>query len=343
MNKHPEKLATLNDVAKAANVSTATVSRCLNNEDNVKEATRKRVMQAVESLGYSPNFGAKILAAKRSFIIGAIIPTMDNAIFASGIQAFQETLSQSGYTLLVSSSSYSRDLENAQIRNLVARGADALLLIGEDRDTEIYEFLNKRKIPYVLAWNYRADSPHAFIGFDNIEAAKGAAELVISFGHQNLGIIAGFTKENDRARDRLLGFKQACTEQGIRLAPSAICESGYSFREAGEALDRILENHKDITAIICGNDVLAVGAMMRAKELGITLPDEMSFIGFDDIEISQIISPPLTTIHVPHRQMGRYAAQALIQALEPEPESQSKKLDVRLIMRQSLKTLNTPL
>ncbi len=138
----PRSAPTLDDVAKMADVSTATVSRCLNSPDRVVEATRKRVLSAVDALGYTPNFAARVMAAKRSFTIGAIIPTMENAIFARGLQSFQEELHQRGYTLLVSSSAYKPEIEEEQIRTLIARGADGLLLIGHDRDPKIYDFLN---------------------------------------------------------------------------------------------------------------------------------------------------------------------------------------------------------
>ena len=143
---------TLEDVAKRAGVSTATVSRCLNSPDKVIEDTRKRVMQAVDDLGYAPNFSAQALAAKRTRTIGAIIPTMENAIFAEGIQAFQEVLQYAGYTLLIASTGYDPTVEADVVRSLVARGAEGLLLIGFDRDPGIEAFLATQNVPVVVAW-----------------------------------------------------------------------------------------------------------------------------------------------------------------------------------------------
>ena len=144
---------TLEDVARLSGVSTATVSRCLNLPNRVSEAARTRVLSAVAELGYSPNFGARALAAKRTNTIGAIIPTMENAIFARALQAFQEELRQNGVTMLVASSSYKPELEAEQIRTLVARGADGLLLIGHQRDPSLYEFLEKQGVPVLVAWS----------------------------------------------------------------------------------------------------------------------------------------------------------------------------------------------
>ncbi|MCX8954377.1 LacI family DNA-binding transcriptional regulator, partial [Ruegeria sp. NA] len=178
MSKH-RSAPTLDDVAKAAGVSTATVSRCLNNPQQVVEATRKRVLSTVEELGYTPNFAARVMAAKRSFTIGAIIPTMENAIFARGLQAFQEEIHQRGYTLLVSSSAYEPEAEKDQIRTLVARGADGLLLIGHDRDADIYDYLDRRKVPALVAWSFLPDKPVPSVGFDNRKAMKALADQII--------------------------------------------------------------------------------------------------------------------------------------------------------------------
>lgn len=182
---------TLNDVAKAAGVSTATVSRCLNSPEQVVEKTRLRVLKAVEDLGYTPNFAARVMAAKRSFTIGAIIPTMDNAIFARGLQAFQDELRAHGYTLLVSSSAYDPDVEKEQIRTLVARGADGLLLIGHEREEQIYEYLDRHQVPALVAWSYLPEAPQPSVGFNNHQAMYALTQTVLDAGHRQLAMISG--------------------------------------------------------------------------------------------------------------------------------------------------------
>ncbi|MCP4072559.1 MAG: substrate-binding domain-containing protein [Hyphomicrobiales bacterium] len=329
-------LPTLEDVAREAQVSTATVSRSLNSPDNVAAKTLERVQAAVQKLGYSPNFGARALAAKRTNTIGAVIPTMENAIFARGLQAFQETISRNGSTLLVASSSYLRELEEEQIRNLVARGADAILLIGEDRSEEIYEFLKKRGIPYVLAWNYRPNSSHCFVGFDNRAAIKNLARKVLDLGHVTIGMIAGLTQENDRARDRVLGVREALAEYNIPGENFHVIETSYDFTNAGDALELLLEKKPKPTAIICGNDILAVGAVKQAKALGLRVPEDISITGFDDIEVSSIIEPPLTTVHIPHRKMGKIAAECLLAMRKNQVLSKSIKLNPFIVERGSL-------
>ncbi len=329
-------LPTLQDVADLAAVSTATVSRCLNNSGHVTEKTRLKVQQAIQTLGYSPNFGAQALAAKRTNTIGAIIPTMENAIFARGIQAFQETLAENGITLIIASCSYRPELEEEQIRSLVARGADALLLIGQSRPAATYQFLARRKIPYVLAWAHKKESQHCYIGFDNQAAAQTITRQVLELGHRNLGVIVGLTRNNDRARDRITGIEHAIADYGAQTAPLQVIEAEYTFQEGAKALDQLLANPTPPTAVICGNDVLAVGAVKRAKQLGLAVPEDLSITGFADIEVSELIDPELTTVHVPHREMGIAAAKSLIAMLKTQTPVESHLLETRIVNRQSL-------
>lgn len=329
-------LPTLQDVADLAAVSTATVSRCLNNSGHVTEKTRLKVQQAIQTLGYSPNFGAQALAAKRTNTIGAIIPTMENAIFARGMQAFQETLAENGITLIIASCSYRPELEEEQIRSLVARGADALLLIGQSRPAATYQFLARRNIPYVLAWAHKKESQHCYIGFDNQAAAQTITRQVLELGHRNLGVIVGLTRNNDRARDRITGIEHAIADYGAQTAPLQVIEAEYTFQEGAKALDQLLANPTPPTAVICGNDVLAVGAVKRAKQLGLAVPEDLSITGFADIEVSELIDPELTTVHVPHREMGIAAAKSLIAMLKTQTPVESHLLETRIVNRQSL-------
>ncbi|MEM7189202.1 MAG: LacI family DNA-binding transcriptional regulator [Pseudomonadota bacterium] len=329
-------IPTLEDVAKAAGVSTATVSRCLNLPDRVQEKTRNRVTQAIEDLGYTPNFGARAMAAKRTYTIGAVIPTMENAIFARGIQAFQEALHERGYTLLVASSAYRPEVEEEQIRKLIARGADGLLLIGQDRDAAIYDFLSRHKISALIAWIYADNAPLPCVGFDNYGAMQRLAERVIALGHRRIAMISGINDGNDRARMRVEGVRAALAANGLDPSTLRCIETRYSIECGGEAFDELIASGINPTAIMCGNDVLAVGAIKRAQARSIKVPEDISITGFDDIELSQIIEPELTTVHVPHREMGRKAAEVLIRSLEGEGAGRSIELAPSIRMRASL-------
>ncbi|MCF6433690.1 LacI family DNA-binding transcriptional regulator [Leisingera sp. MMG026] len=327
---------TLNDVAREAGVSTATVSRCLNSPERVIEPTRQRVLQAVESLGYTPNFAARVMAAKRSFTIGAIIPTMDNAIFARGLQAFQDELRERGYTLLVSSSAYDPEVEREQIRTLVARGADGLLLIGHARDAEIYEYLDRHQVPSLVAWSYDPAAQRPSVGFRNADAMCELARSVISVGHRRIAMISGMTQGNDRAQGRVEGVRQAMEASGLDTGSLTLIETAYEIDKGAEAFGRLMALTPCPTVVMCGNDVLAAGALREAHRLGIQVPEQVSVTGFDDIELAEIVSPALTTVHVPHREMGRKAACELTAIVEGKSEGRSICINTRVVTRHSL-------
>ncbi len=327
---------TLLDVARRAGVSTATVSRALNDPALVTDSTRELVLRAVDQLGYTPHFGGRALVSNRFDTIGAVIPTMDNAIFARGLQAFQETLSDAGVTLLVASSGYDAARELQQIRTLVGRGTDGLMLIGMARPAESYAFLDRRRIPYVLTWNYRCDRKECFVGFDNRQAARAMAHKVIEHGHRRIAMIAGITAGNDRASDRVDGVRAALEEAGMSGRRMPIVEETYSLSGGRRALAALLERRPRPTAVICGNDVLAVGAISEAKALGLRVPDDVSITGFDDIELSEVTEPRLTTVHVPHRRMGEAAARALLAMRDGTTDRQGIELEASVVERESL-------
>ncbi|OCW58338.1 LacI family DNA-binding transcriptional regulator [Hoeflea olei] len=333
MNDHSKP--TLDDVARAAGVSTATVSRCLNSPDQVIAATRLRVMQAVETLGYTPDFGGRALASRRTNTVGAIIPTMDNAIFARGLQSFQETLSRFGKTLLVASSNYDPAREREQMEALAGRGADGLLLIGSARPDMSTDYLRRRGIPFVRAWNLGSGDGH-FVGFDNRAAAAMLAERVIAYGHRRLSMIAGVTQMNDRAADRMAGVRDAARAAGIADADLPVIEAAYTFEDGARAMGELMARTPRPSVVMCGNDVLAVGAMQRARELGLAMPADVSITGFDDIDLARVVTPELTTVRVPHRRMGEAAAEMLIRLITKQPVETHVKIPTAIVERGTL-------
>ncbi len=332
----PAEPPKLEDVATLAGVSTATVSRCLNAPDQVAEKTRARVQDAVRTLGYAPNFGAQALAAKRTNTFGAVVPTMDNAIFAGALQAFQEELEKNGITLLVAASTYSRDLEEDKIRTLIARGADALLLIGHDRKEECYELLTRRGIPYIVTWAHDPTKPHRSVGFDNKVAMRALANKVLDLGHQRIGMITAETKENDRARGRLEGVRAAMADHGLNSADLSSVETQYTAPAGAQAFRNLMELNPRPTVVMCGNDVMAAGALRAAADMGLKVPQDVSVTGFDDIDLAEIVTPALTTIHVPDQGMGRHAARVLIAARNEDTPIEKETLETTIKWRSSL-------
>lgn len=332
------EVPTLADVARRAGVSTATVSRALNSPNQVTESTRQRVLETVRELSYSPNFGARALAARRTNTYGAVIPTMENAIFARGLEAFQKRLVENGATLLVASSSYDPEIEEDQIRTMIARGADGLLLIGSDRSPGIYRFLDERQVPYVIAWASPDVGGRAAVGFDNREATRLLAARAIELGHHRIAFLSAYTATNDRARNRVAGARDALGEADIDPAAMRIVETKYSISCGREAARGLLTADPRPTLIMCGNDVLAAGAVQAAHELGLHVPRDVSITGFDDIELATVIAPALTTVHVPHRQMGAAAAEVLLAQVRDGAGPQQRMLETYIVTRRSLES-----
>jgi len=329
-------LPTLDDVARRAGVSTATVSRCLNAPDRVRPETRARVEAIVAELGYTPHFGGRALASNRTNTVGVIIPTMESAIFALGLQAMQDELTASGVTLLVATSRYDPEREAKQIRALIGRGVDGLILIGEARPESTYNFLRERRVPFVLVWTYRDDCPYPCVGFANRAAARGMAERVLALGHRRVGMIAGITAGNDRASERVEGVREALLGQGLSLDAPNLVESAYTVGASADAAKRLLALTPRPTAIICGNDVQAAGAIRGAREMGLRTPRDVSVVGFDDIELAIAVEPEITTVRVPHRRMGKAAAEFLLRMVGSADPGESIEFDTGIVERASL-------
>ncbi len=327
---------TLEDVARMAGVSTASISRALNDPDKVSKPTREKIEAAIDALGYTPHFGGRVLALSRTNTVGAIIPSMANAMFASGVQAFQEVLSEAGVNLLVASTGYDPEHELRQIKALVGHGADGLLLIGSARPQATQDFLKKRGVPHVLSWCFRQDPGRTFVGFDNRQAAYDATSRILAEGHRRIAMICGLRQGNDRAQDRYDGVQAAIADFGQGAQLLQVMEAKYRIEYGAEAFAEIMRTNPAPTAIICGNDVLAAGALMRARDLSVDVPGRVSLVGFDDIGLASVVTPPLATVRVPQIEMGRVAARVLLDRLSGAPEVDSVELNTEFIHRGSL-------
>lgn len=326
---------TIDDVARLAGVSTATVSRALNQPDAVREALRKKVTAAVARLGYVPHAGARALMLRRSGTVGAIFPTIDNAIFAKAIDALQRRLAMSGVHLLIATSGYDMDSEMRQAINLVTRGADGLVLCGFSQHPDLLRFVQQRKLPCVHVMVHRPDSEDINVGFDNASAMARATEYLIDLGHRRIAMLAGVTRHNDRATQRVAGLRRALKAAGLKLPPERLAERPYTLTDAREGMRTLMAQTPAPTAVICGNDVLAFGAMLEAQSLGLKIPRDVSIVGFDDLELARHLHPALTTVRVPTDEMWTLAAERMLAAIAGEPIVRSTEVDAALVVRQS--------
>jgi LacI family transcriptional regulator len=294
---------------------------------------REKVTRAIAELGYVPHGAARALASNRSHTIGAVIPTIDNAIFSKGVQALQRRLGESGYTLLLATSEYDFHREREQAETLVMRGVDGMLLVGQTHAPEVHELLLDKNIPYVHTWVFDESSDHPCVGFDNREAARRIATYLLEIGHRDIGMIAPVTTCNDRASDRILGVRDALAAHNIELSSGRLLECPYSIAHARRRLRALMSAESRPTAVICGNDVLALSALIECRALDIEVPGDVSITGFADLEFAAHFEPGLTTMHIPSEEMGRCAAEYLLARLSGEPVPSKTEFEASLIVR----------
>ncbi len=328
-------LPTIADVARAAGVSTATVSRVLNGADGVRETLSARVRAAAVRLGYVPHAGARALKLKRSGTIGAIFPTVDNAIFAKAVDALQRRFGEAGYQLLIATNDYDPQTEERQAINLLSRGADGLVLCGCGQRPALLQRLRARGVPAVHVMSWPVSPGLVGVGFDNARAMAQAVRYLLDLGHRRIAMLAGITRDNDRAAARVRGVRQAMKAAGLPLPPERLVERRYGIAAARDGLRQLLAVDPPPTAVICGNDVLAFGALLEAQRLGVTVPRQLSVIGFDDLELASQLNPTLTTVHVPAEELWRCAAERVIAALRGEEVPRATEIEVGLVVRAS--------
>ena len=326
----------MTDVARLANCAPATVSRVLNNPAKVSPDKRKRVEAAMQELGYVRNHAARALRSQRSNMIGVLIPTLDYALYARMVGAANETLSSAGISTLVATYDYDLDAEVREAQQLLERGAEALVLVGDNHRPELHEMLGRFDVPFVCTYVSNPDGEHPTVGFDNAEAASKLAQHIAHLGHHQIAVINGVTKDNDRTTERLAGIRKGLARQGIELSAAMVTESPYSIYDGRKACALLLSRNDPMpTAIICGNDILALGAQAECQARGLSVPEDISVVGFDNIEFSAHANPPLTTIDVPAEEMGKTAATYVLASLGGDDVPLHNPVEVELILRAS--------
>jgi LacI family transcriptional regulator len=318
-----------------ARVSTATVSRAMNNPETVSEELRARIASVVRHLGWVPHGAARALATRRTGTIGAIFPTLTHGDFARAIQALQNELSRGGYTLLLACSEYNIEQEYQQARKLVERGVDALILVGENHHEDLLQFLTRQEVLYVNTFVYNPKTHGTCVGPDNHKALYRLTRYLVELGHRRFGVVAQSTANNDRAQARLQGIRDALAERSIAVRPSHFAEGYWGIHEGRQLFRRILAQKPWPTAVICGNAYLSVGALLESQAMGIPVPRQMSIVGYDDIEIMSELPIPITTVRVSSDEVGRRTARLLIARLDAKPSDEGFECDAEIVVRAS--------
>jgi LacI family transcriptional regulator len=331
--QHGPGRVSLEDVARLSGVSTATVSRVLNGSTTVKAARRAAVEKACEELGYVINRAARTLASRRSMTIGAVVPTLATETFSRALAAFQQLIHEAGYTLLLANSNFDPDTELKEVNKLIEYGIDGLMLVGNTHHPRLWERINQQEIACIQTFTHDSEKP--CVGYDSEGAAETIARHLLALGHRQFAVIVGTPPSNDRVSDRLKGTRRALQQHGLTLPDSHLVDNAFSMNDARKAVFRLLDGPEPPTAIICGNDLLAFGAMRAASERYLRIPGDISIVGFNDYEYAEHLEHPLTTMRVDLASIGEHAAHYLLNTLNNLPAARHTLIETELIVRGS--------
>ncbi|WP_259665524.1 MULTISPECIES: LacI family DNA-binding transcriptional regulator [Rhizobium] len=331
-----KKKVTMAQVAGLAGVHASTVSRALNPETRsmvVPEVVDK-VLEAAKSLGYRVDPIAKSLRTGRSRMIGVLIPDISNTLFAPILSGINDFLNDTGYSVIVAEvgNDVAKQLELAD--RLVAHRIDGLVLGTVSRKDPIVDFCLDQSVPAVLVNRAETSSRLSAVISDDLASMQLAVEHLYELGHRRIGHIAG-PPEHSTGYLRRRGFEFAASHLELK---NTACEvaSAYTRSEGAAAMDRLLDQYPDITGVAAANDLLALGAYDALAARGLSCPDDISIVGHNDMPLMDIVHPPLTTMRIGHREMGRQAAELLQQAIERRDRScRNIVLPAQLVVRNS--------
>lgn len=352
MSKNGKRRTTITDVAAKAGVSTGTVSAVLNSRDSVKASTRNRVLVAIEELGYRPTPSARILGSAQnnrnvfSKSAAILVKEMDNPFYAEVVLGALGYFEEMGYTPFICTSEGEFANENKLVDSLRERfihGAIISPLLHSKADLSHLFMLKRHGFPFVLLEEV-AGLPVVVVGINDLLAAQSAVEYLIQNGHKKIVHVAGPDYSQNKIA-RVFGVQSAFSESTLRFSDKVILNGGARMEDGYRACVNMLKTRpRDEwpTAITCFNDLVAIGVMRALAEFDLTVPDDVSVIGFDDIPTAEFLSVPLTTIHVPKREMGRRAAEILIKQIDDQEELPPHKVvfDAKLIVRASTSKIN---
>ena len=332
---------TMQEISRLAGVSPATVSRALHSPHLVRKATRERVTRVMQASDYVYNATAADLSRKRSSTIGVIIPTTRSLVFSTSLLAIQEAAQDNNYTIMAGSSKYDPAAEAALISQFQERRLAGIILTGFLKgQQELIRRLVRDGMPCIVIWDKLDDPELSYVGFDNFKATYAVTEYLIGLRHRRIGLIIGPYSKVDRVRRRLEGYLAAMQDHGIPHQPAWTIEKEPTLVDGREAMTRLMSMPERPTAVLAASDTLAVGAMAAARDLGLSIPQDVSIAGFDDIDIAAYCNPPLTTVRVPAYEIGRLAIKVVLDmARTGNLDAQRYCLDTSLVVRHSCRKL----
>ena len=299
------------DVARLAGVSTATVSRAIRQPEVVSPEVRGRIQEAIERLSYRRNLMAGALASATSMTIGVIIPSIINSFFAATVQALEEELAGSGYQLMLGNSNYSADLEQQLVASFLAWSPAAMVVTGRRHNSETNRILLGSGIPVVEMWELSDHPIDTIVGFSHRAVAHMVAKHFAARGARRLGFIGAYMDRDYRTADRHAGFVEAALEAGYAPPAEIRIPDRASAVGGARALSEMLDQHGDVDAVFCSNDIIALGALFEAQRRQLRVPDQLKLCGFGDLEFAAASHPSLTTVRPPRREIGTQIARLL--------------------------------
>ncbi|UUM32975.1 gluconate operon transcriptional repressor GntR [Vibrio japonicus] len=308
-----KKRPTLQDIADRVGVTKMTVSRCLRDPSQVSEAIREKVEQAVEELGYIPNRAPDILSNAKSNAIGVLVPSLTNQVFAEVIRGIESVTTPAGYQTMIAHYSYSEALEEQSIASLLSYNVDAIILSENVHTEKARKMLQTASIPVVEIMDSYSPRIEQAVGFDNTQAAKDMTKAMLAQGCEQIAYFAA--RMDQRTRLKMEGYRQALDEVG-KTAITLQTDEASSFTLGSKLLGEVLDKHPNVDGIFCTNDDLAIGALYECQRRGISIPDQMAIAGFHGHDISQVMIPKLATVLTPREEIGKVAAQQLIERLK---------------------------
>ncbi len=330
---------TIKDIAEMAGVSIATVSRVLNNSKPVSEEVRKRVEKVLEETNFRPNAWARSLIQNKTNLIGVIIPQI-NTFSAKLIDGIEDIASQNGYNIILSNTRLNREQELKAIDILIEKQVDGLIFSAVNITAENVEKIYQSKIPAVVVGQKVSEYNLPWVDVDNYSSIVELVQYLIRCGHKKLAMIHGPLYDMSAGYTRYKAFIDEVERHQIPKEDVILVESNFSMQDGYYAMEKILKNRSLPTAVISASDEIAIGAKKCLEDRGFIIPDDMSIVGFDDIDLAQITRPKLTTVRVDFFEMGSIAMKTLLRLLSDEKEvSLEHYVDYRLIIRDSVKMI----
>ncbi len=324
---------TIYDVAKYAGVSTATVSKVVNGTGRISKVTSSRVVRAIEELRYHPSIIASALKKNQTYSIGLLVPDITNPFYAELTRAVEDEALSRDYFVLVSSTDNTPEREKKQLQLLMRKQLDGLIIATSDEPSnDTLEMLRTNELRVVFIDRVVPNSPYPLVATDHYIGGYQATEHLIQLGHRKLAILAEPLYLRP-SLERLKGFTAALEAYGLPHDSSPLLSRGFGAKAGYELAQRLLLNKELPTAVFATNDLLALGLLQKFHEAGISIPDQLSLVGYDDTQMAKMVSPPLTTIAQPISEMGRIAVDYLLG--DNSPSAVTTLLPPKLVVRHS--------